>query len=131
MNAAAEDQVRELIQSWVEAVRGRRLQRVLAHHSPDIVMFDVPPPDQWRGAKAYRESWELFFRNFPEDGRGVFEISEMQFAASDDLAHAYGLLRCGTRDDTFAVRLTVCLRRIDGAWTIVHEHHSVPSPLTT
>jgi ketosteroid isomerase-like protein len=21
----------------------------------------------------------------------------------------------------------VCLRRIDGAWTIVHEHHSVPA----
>ncbi|MGH8593035.1 MAG: nuclear transport factor 2 family protein [Gammaproteobacteria bacterium] len=24
-------------------------------------------------------------------------------------------------------RLTECLRRIDGGWTIVHEHHSVPA----
>lgn len=47
--------------------------------------------------------------------------------AVGDLACGYGLLRCGKPGDTFPVRLTVCLRRLDGAWTIVHEHHSVPA----
>jgi hypothetical protein len=29
--------------------------------------------------------------------------------------------------NTFPVRLTVILRKVAGAWTIVHEHHSVPA----
>lgn len=128
--SAPEAQVRERLDEWTKAVRARDIEGVLAHHSPDMVMFDVPPPDQWRGMKAYRESWELFFRYFPKEG-GVFEITEMDIVVSGDLACGYGLLRCGERgaSDTFPVRLTVCLRRIDGAWTIVHEHHSVPAPI--
>lgn len=126
--SAPETQVRELLEAWTRAVRARDLKAVLANHSPEMVLFDVPPPDQWRGLKAYRESWELFFRHFPQDS-GVFEITAMDISASGDLAYGYGLLRCGGSGEnaSFPVRLTVCLRRIDGAWTVVHEHHSVPA----
>ena len=35
---------------------------VLADHADDIVMFDVPPPeDGVRGIQAYRETWPRFF----------------------------------------------------------------------
>ncbi len=57
----------------------------------------------------------------------VFDIEDMKIVVSGDLACGYGLLRCGKSGDMFPVRLTVCLRRLDGAWTIVHEHHSVPA----
>ncbi|MGH8627448.1 MAG: YybH family protein [Gammaproteobacteria bacterium] len=123
--SAPEVQVRELLETWAKAVRARDTEAVLAHHSPEIVMFDVPPPEQWRGMQKYRESWQLFFNYFPREG-GLFEIVEMDITASGDLAYGYGLLRCGRKDDWFPVRFTVCLRRIEGAWTIVHEHHSVP-----
>ncbi len=125
--SAPEAQVRDLLAAWTKAVRARDMQGVLVNHSPDIVMFDVPPPDQWRGIQAYRESWELFFRYFGDHGE--FEITEMDIAASGDLAYGYGLLQCRGSNDSaaFPVRLTVCLRRVDGAWTIVHEHHSVPA----
>ncbi len=125
-NSTDAAQVRALLDSWTRAVRARELDAVLAHHAPDIVMFDVPPPEEWRGMDRYRESWELFFRHFPTSG-GAFEIEQMQIHTDGDLACAYGLLRCGSQGDTFLVRLTVCLRRIQGAWTIVHEHHSVPA----
>ena len=127
--SAPEAEVRELLEAWTKAVRARDIEKVLAHHSADIVMFDVPPPEQWRGIKKYRESWELFFKYFPREG-GVFDIEDMEIAVSGDLACGYGLLRCGKPGDTFPVRLTVCLRRVDGAWTIVHEHHSVPAAET-
>src|SRR5262245_3432672 len=119
---APEAQVRERLDTWLRAVRARDLEGVLAHHSPDMVMFDVPPPEQWRGMQSYRESWELFFRHFPRQG-GVFELTELEVAANGDLAYAYGLLRCGDSapGGTFPVRLTVCLRRIAGEWVIVHE----------
>jgi uncharacterized protein (TIGR02246 family) len=127
--SAAETQVRERLAAWTKAVRAHDIEGVLAYHSPDVVMFDVPPPDQWRGLEAYRQSWELFFRHFLKKD-GVFEITEMDVAANGDLAYGYGLLRCGgsSKEDSFAVRLTVCLRRIDDVWTIVHEHHSIPAP---
>jgi ketosteroid isomerase-like protein len=35
---------------------------VLADHADDIVMFDVPPPqDGVRGIAAYRDTWPGFF----------------------------------------------------------------------
>lgn len=121
-----ETEVRDLLKAWTEAVKRRDVQGILKSHSPDIVMFDVPPPEQLRGKNAYEDSWNLFFQYFPNDG-GVFDITEMEIVASGDLAYAYGLLRCGGRDSSFPVRLTVCLKRANGAWTIVHEHHSVPA----
>ncbi|HEU4531097.1 MAG TPA: nuclear transport factor 2 family protein [Steroidobacteraceae bacterium] len=125
--STAEAQVRERLESWTRAVRARDLEGVLAHHAADIVMFDVPPPEQWSGLARYRESWELFFRHFPSSG-GSFDIEQMQIVADGDLACAFGLLRCGPSHDTFPVRLTVILRRQEGGWTFVHEHHSVPAP---
>jgi ketosteroid isomerase-like protein len=63
---------------------------------------------------------------FPREG-GRFDFENLEIATSGDLACAYGLLKCGKPGDSFPVRLTVILRNVDGAWTIVHEHHSVPA----
>ena len=37
-------QIRALIENWADAVHRGDLDAVLADHSHDIVMFDVPPP---------------------------------------------------------------------------------------
>jgi hypothetical protein len=36
--------LRDLIAKWVQAVRNEDLGGIRAHHDPDILMFDVPPP---------------------------------------------------------------------------------------
>ena len=57
-----ESQIRALIGRWAEAVHAGDLDVVLADHAADIVMFDVPPPnDGVRGIEAYRETWPPFF----------------------------------------------------------------------
>ncbi len=38
-------QIRTLIERWTEAVHAGELETVVAGHADDIVMFDVPPPD--------------------------------------------------------------------------------------
>jgi ketosteroid isomerase-like protein len=124
--SAPEAQVRERLESWSHAVRARDIDKVLAHHSKDVVMFDVPPPVEWRGIQKYRESWEYFFKHFPREG-GRFDLENVEIVTCGDLACAYGLLKCGRPGDTFPVRLTMILRNVGGAWTIVHEHHSVPA----
>jgi uncharacterized protein (TIGR02246 family) len=123
-------QVEDLIRTWAAAVHAGDLDAVLAGHASDIVMFDVPPPQQGvRGIDAYRDSWPGFFE-WQASG-AVFEIESLDVTAGEEVAFAYGLLRCGTAEE-FArnpeqrLRLTVGLRKVDGRWVVTHEHHSFP-----
>jgi uncharacterized protein (TIGR02246 family) len=127
-----ESDIRDLIVRWAAAVRAQDIDGVLADHDSNIVMFDVPPPyDGIRGIDAYRASWPPFF-NWQRQGGGEFEIVELDVTAGTDVAFAHGLLRCGTPADFEAnpdnrLRVSIGLRKNDGRWTVVHEHHSFPS----
>src|SRR3954447_21497920 len=125
-----EQQVRDLIERWVVAVRSGDLDGVVTDHADDLVMYDVPPPyDGIRGIDAYRDSWPQFFE-WQRQG-AVFELVELDVTAGRDVAFAHALLRCGKPED-FAekpdnrLRLTVGLRKVDGRWVVTHEHHSFP-----
>ena len=128
MTVQDEQLVTGLIEEWVAAIRARDLKGVLAQHADDIVMFDVPPPNEVRGMAAYRETWPPFFEY---QKRAVFEIDTLEMVAGSDVAFAHALLRCGTeegfrRDPDNRLRLTLGLRKEDGRWTVAHEHHSFP-----
>ena len=123
-------EIRDLIVGWVNGVRDRDLDAVLARHDPDIVMFDVPPPYRGvRGIDEYRGSWGPFFEWL--DQGAVFELVELDVVAGADVAFAYALLRCGTPADFDAnpdirLRVTVGLLKRDDGWVVTHEHHSFP-----
>jgi uncharacterized protein (TIGR02246 family) len=123
--------IRLLIQRWATAVHEGDLDGVLADHSDDIVMFDVPPPYEGvRGIEAYRETWPPFFE-WQRQGAS-FEIVSLDVTAGEDVAFAHALLRCGTQDELTQnpenrLRLTVGLRKERGRWVVTHEHHSFPS----
>lgn len=125
-----EAEIRGLIERWATAVHAGDMETVLAQHADDIVMFDVPPPDDGiRGIDAYRDCWPPFFEW--QRIEGCFEIVELDITAGSDVAYAWALLRCTTpeglreRPDQ-RLRLTLGLRRADGAWVVAHEHHSFP-----
>jgi uncharacterized protein (TIGR02246 family) len=122
------DEIRELIERWVAAVHAGDLATVLAGHSEDIVMFDVPPPyDGVRGLAAYEETWPGFFE---WQAKGAsFDIVELHVTVGSDVAYAYALLRCGMPQELAdepdrRLRLTIGLRKDGGRWTVAHEHHS-------
>ena len=123
-------EITDLIRAWVSAVRAGELEDVLAAHAEDIVMFDVPPPDNGvRGIDAYRETWPPFF-GWLRSGAS-FDIVELDVTAGDEVAYAWALLRCGTEDEfrkdpDNRLRLTIGLRRDGGRWVVSHEHHSFP-----
>ncbi len=125
-----EAEIRDLVESWTRAVRAKDLAGIMANHSPDILMFDVPPPAQSKGIDAYKKTWDVFFAWFQDSG--VFDIKELNITAGDDVAFATALMRCaGTEANGDKVeldfRLTIGFRKIDGRWTVMHEHHSVPA----
>lgn len=123
--ATAEGQIKTMIEAWAAAVRRHDLAGVLAHHQPDIVMFDVPPPLQSRGMDEYKKTWDLFF-SYHRPAQ-AFDIEELTITASEDVAFAAAIMRCGSSTGGFQFRLTMGLRKVDGDWRIAHEHHSVPA----
>ncbi|MGY1643525.1 YybH family protein [Geodermatophilus sp. SYSU D00703] len=124
--------IRDLVTRWARAVHTGDLDGVLADHADDIVMFDVPPPDDGvRGRAAYRDTWPPFFE-WQRQGAS-FEVVELDVTAGSDVAYAHALLRCGTPEELAEVparrlRLTLGLRREGGRWLVAHEHHSFPQP---
>lgn len=122
--------IRDLLENWAKAVRAENLDGILANHSKEILMFDLPAPAQAKGIEAYKKSWDEFFPWF--QGSGIFDLSELNVTAGDDVAFATALIRCrgtevnGARAE-LGVRLTVGLRKIGDRWTVTHEHHSEPS----
>jgi uncharacterized protein (TIGR02246 family) len=128
----AEAEIEALIEAWADAVRRHDLPAILAHHDDDLIMFDVPPPLQSRGLAEYKTTWDLFF-TYHQPGQ-AFDVEELQLWAGDTVAFAVAVMRCGSATvggpgmpSGFQFRLTIGLRKVDGAWRIQHEHHSVPA----
>jgi len=122
--------IHDLVRNWARAVRAKDLKGILANHSPQILMFDLPGPLQSKGIDAYKETWDLFFSW--ADDPVVFDFNEMEIIAGSDVAYVTAVMRCsGTERDGKRIkldfRLTVGLRKIDGQWIITHEHHSLPA----
>jgi uncharacterized protein (TIGR02246 family) len=127
-NMTDEEQIRRLIEEWASAVHNGDMAGVLVDHAQDIVMFDVPPPEQGvRGLDAYREVWPGFFE-WQASG-SMFDIESLEVTAGVDVAFAVALLRCGTREELAdspdrRLRLSIGLRKEDDRWLVTHEHHS-------
>ncbi|MGH7390180.1 MAG: YybH family protein [Candidatus Rokuibacteriota bacterium] len=128
-----EAEIRKLIDARVKAVRAKDVDAALAFQAPDVVTFDLAPPLQYRGAAVNRKSLEAWFLTFR--GPVGYETKDLSITAGDDVAFCHSLDRIsGARTDGTEtgvwVRATVCLQRIDGTWTIAHEHVSVPFEMT-
>jgi ketosteroid isomerase-like protein len=129
---ADETRIKAVLEAWADAARRHDVPAIPAHHEPDMVMFDLPPPLQCKGIEAYKQTWDLFFR-YHKPG-AAFDIEELAVTAGQDIAFAFAIMRCGPDSsgnpadkDGFLFRLTVGLRKVDGDWRIAHEHHSVPA----
>jgi len=121
--------VRELIEDWADGVRANNLDGIMSHYAPDVVGFDAIAKLQFRGKDDYRRHWEACLSMCP--GPMVFEVHDLHVAASDDVAFGHYLSRCGgTGPDGVAkvgwMRGTVCCRKSNDRWLVVHEHFSAP-----
>ncbi len=127
--AIDEAQIRQLIAGWVKAVRAKDINGLMDYYAPDILLFDLAPPLEYRGTDAYRQNWEDWFATF--QGPVGYEIRDLSITAGDEVAFCHSLNRIiGTRTDgeeiDVWVRATVGFRKTDGKWKVTHEHTSVP-----
>ncbi len=56
-----EPKIRGIIEEWARAVAADDRKGVLAHHSPDLLMYDFP--DTKKGIDAYDKQWDFFYLN--------------------------------------------------------------------
>ena len=125
-----DEEIRKLIKRWAKAVREEDRAAISADHDPDILMFDVPLPFLSQGLDAYMTTWEKFFSSWSE--KPAFDFHDVRVTAGKDVAFATAIGGCAGLDrsgkhEEVQFRLTMCLRKIDKRWQVMHEHHSVPA----
>jgi uncharacterized protein (TIGR02246 family) len=129
VRATAEDKVRALIDDWIAAFRAKDLDRIMACYDPEVLAFDAILALQLKGGEAYRKHWETCLSYM--HGPMIYEVHDLSISARDDVAFGHYLARCGDMDADGQerggwLRVTVCCRKTDGRWRIVHEHFSAP-----
>jgi uncharacterized protein (TIGR02246 family) len=129
IKSTAEAEVRACLDGWVDATRVKDVDRIIAAHAPDTRSFDCHSHFQLKGAAALRKHLEACFPCM--QGPMSFEIHDLDVAAHGDVAFAHYVARFGAtglsgQRHTGWLRVTVCLRKIEGRWLIVHDHCSAP-----
>ena len=117
-------QIRRLIEDRQSAICAKDIDRIMTHYATDIIVFNVKPPFQTRGAKAWRREWETALSHFP--GSFGTETRDLVIAVGGDLALAHCIWRFTGMPGQKWIRDTAVYRRNQGEWQIVHQHYSVP-----
>lgn len=124
-----EVQIRTIIDERIKAVCDKDINTLLSNHAPNILSFDVINPLQYIGANTVRERAEKWVSSY--QGLIGYEVRDLSITTGETVAFCHyfycvsGTLIDGGKVQMW-VRTTVCLRKIDGKWMIVHEHQSVP-----
>jgi uncharacterized protein (TIGR02246 family) len=129
-NVSSEAEIRALIEERTRAIRAKDVAAVLAVYAPDVLSFDLIDPLRHVGREAIRTRLEAWLSQFREGPIG-FELRDLDLTAGDDVAFCHALSHVdatttdGQRLDMWW-RVTSCFRRVDGGWSVTHEHSSVP-----
>jgi uncharacterized protein (TIGR02246 family) len=124
-----EAQIRQLVDQWTKALQAKDIDGLMANYAPDVLLFDLAPPLQYKGADACRKIWQEWLPTF--QGPVGFDMRDLSITTGDDVAFCHCLNRItgkrtdGTDTDVW-VRATVCYRKINSKWMVAHEHVSVP-----
>jgi uncharacterized protein (TIGR02246 family) len=136
--AKSEDEARieALVAALTTAVNAKDVDAIMKVYVPDesLVVFDIIPPRQYVGAKAFRTNTENFVALFK--GPMKFEVSDLHIEADGTLGYSHSIQHVSGTDAKgqpidLTWRDTAAYRKIGGNWLIVHEHGSVPVDLAT
>jgi ketosteroid isomerase-like protein len=134
MRSQDEAKIRQHIDKLIEGLQAKDLDGLRRIYATDIVSFDVQPPLQHVGIEAKLKNWAPVFTSFETV---TYEVRDLTLAVDNEVAfgHAFarlgGTLKDGMATSGMWVRVTYCLRKIDGTWLIVHDQVSVPLDIPT
>jgi ketosteroid isomerase-like protein len=117
------------VDELAQAIRDKDLDRLMTFYASDVMVFDLRPPLDVRGADAYRQNLEHWFSSF--EGALGFEFKDLRIVPGEGAAFCHYLaLVTGARSaggsSGYWVRGTTCFERREGEWLVTHEHISQP-----
>jgi ketosteroid isomerase-like protein len=135
-NSDDEAAIRTLEDRFVAAFNKGDIDAIMANYAPgnELVVFDVVPRKQYRGADAYRKDWQEFFSHFA--GTPKISIHGLNIIVDGNTGFGYSFQQVTGTDaqgqpvDRW-VRVTDGYKKIAGKWLIALEHVSVPVDLKT
>jgi uncharacterized protein (TIGR02246 family) len=130
-----EAQIKALEQRVADGANAKDVDAIMKNFVPDktLLVFDVIPPREYKGADAFRKDWQAFF---DRSGSITIENSDMnvtsdgKMAFATYIAHLTSKAKDGNLMDV-TMRITDVLRKSSGKWLIFHEHVSVPVDLAS
>lgn len=128
--------IRALTDRFIQAFNAGDIDAIMRNYIGDesLVVFDVVPRKQYRGADAYRAAWADMFPRL--EGNAQMEVTGQGIVADGTVAfghcfmHVTGTDTQGHQVDRW-VRVTNGYRKIAGNWLIALEHISVPVDFST
>lgn len=138
VHASADDkgEITAVEQRVMDGFKAKDVDKIMSSYVPDesLFVFDVVPPREYVGAKAYRKDWEELFAQFP--GPTEADMSDLEVVTNGTFGYAHLIVHSvltdkdGKKTESNA-RTTDVFRKTGGKWLIVHEHNSVPVNLAT
>ena len=129
-------QIQTLENNLAVAAEARNLDAIMNTYVPDetLFVFDVIPPREYVGAKAFRKDWDEFLGS--TKGPLKYSITDMAVVVVSDVAYGHSIQRIvatGVKGDPLdlTTRVTDVYRKLRGRWMIVQEHISIPVDLDT
>jgi uncharacterized protein (TIGR02246 family) len=128
----AEALIRQRVEDLAKALNAKDIDGVMSLYAPNVVSFDIVGPLRYVGAGNKRRAWQEAFAAY--SGPFSYEVHHLNVTTHGELAFVHSLnhlnatLASGHITELW-LRWTACLRRIDGAWLVVHDHVSVPADL--
>jgi PhnB protein len=130
MTANDKADIHKALKDHADAIRAKDAEKTVSFSTDGYTAYTLAPPlvasgtmeDGIKGLKAWFSTWK---------GPVNSDIIDPTIEVGGDIAFAYGISHMtGTKTDGHEndlwFRSTVCLKRVNGAWKIVHEHDSVP-----
>jgi uncharacterized protein (TIGR02246 family) len=119
-------EIEALLQNLVKAHAEHDADAIVESYAPDAVIYDLAPPLERRGMT--REGVATWLAGW--DGPILIDAFDVNLTVDRELAFSSALTRMRGRingqEEDMSFRTTMCLRKMNGEWRIVHDHSSVP-----
>ncbi len=127
-------EIENLLNENIKHVYNRDKEALLSSFADDVTMFELMEPLQFNGKKSVDTRLTAWFASYKS--KITQEIKNLKITAGKDVAISNCLMRThGTGIDgenrDMWYRFTSGFKKVNGKWTIIHEHISEPIDLGT
>jgi len=126
--------IRTLMAKFAADFNSGDIEAIMTNYVSDesLIIFDLVPRKDYRGAGTYRENWVEMFSHFK--GKPKISIAGLGIYVDGNVGFGYSFQQITGTDKhgipiNRAVRVTDGYRKVGGNWRIALEHVSVPVDL--